>query len=186
MSLSRSTCSMRAIRVLRSGQSDDNAAPAWRRVGASIVGSAQNLIFFEPADHPVPAVLGRLFAIARAIVGDESVRRAGIGVEFGGLAAGLERGLHLMDLIDGDAGIGLAVEPEHRLLNLRRKIDRALRRRIALVGERAIERDAGFQIWTMRGVMPNIAAAAAEAHDAEPVGVAALRFGPGDGGIQIS
>ena len=34
--------------------------------------------------------------------------------------------------------------------------------------------------------MPNITAAAAEAHDAEPVGVAALRFGPGDGGIQIS
>ena len=134
----------------------------------------------RPPAPRFPAILGRLFAIACAIVGDKSVRGAGIGVEFGGLAVGLERGLHLMDLIDGDAGIGLAIELEHRLLNLRCQFDRALRRRVALVGERAIERDAGFQIWIMRGVMPNIAAAAAEAHDAEPVGVAALRFGHPD------
>jgi hypothetical protein len=39
--------------------------------------------------------------------------------------------------LTGNAGIGFAIEPEHRLLYLRRKIDRALRRRIALVGRRS-------------------------------------------------
>jgi len=33
--------------------------------------------------------------------------------------------------------------------------------------------------------MPDIAAAAAETNDAEPVAVAALRFRPGDRGIEI-
>ena len=37
----------------------------------------------------------------------------------------------------------------------------------------------------MRGVVPDIAAAAAETHDAKPIAVATLRFRPGDGGVEI-
>jgi len=70
-------------------------------------------------------------------------------------------------------------------LNFWCEFNRALRRDIALVGERAIKGDAGFQIGIVRRKMPDVATAAAEAHDAEPVRIAALRFGPGHGGVQI-
>ena len=39
-------------------------------------------------------------------------------MEFGGLAGGLERRLHLLDLVRWNAGVGFAVEAEHRLLHL--------------------------------------------------------------------
>src|ERR1700687_1905425 len=103
---------------------------------SSISGSAQDLILLEPADHAIPGILGRLFAVARPIIGDETVRRAGIGMEFGGLAIGFERRFHLVDLVDRDASIGLAIEAEHRFLYFGGKLDRTLRRGIALVSER--------------------------------------------------
>src|SRR5437660_10614067 len=100
-----------------------------------ISGSAQHLVLLEPADHAIPGILGRLFAIARPIIGDETVRRAGIDVEFGGLATGFERRFHLMDLVDRNAGIGFAIEAEQRLLSCGGTLDRTLRRGCALVTE---------------------------------------------------
>jgi len=111
--------------------------------------STQNLVFLEPADHPVPGILRRLLALARAIIGDETVWRAGKNVEFGSLAARFKRRLHLVDLVDRDAAIGLTIESEYRLPDFGRKLDRAFRRRLALIGERPVERDAGLEIRTM-------------------------------------
>src|SRR4029077_8135558 len=152
---------------------------------SSISGSAQDLVLLEPADHAIPGILGRLFAIACPIIGDETVRRTGIDMEFGGLATGFERRFHLMDLIDRNAGIRVAIEAEHRLLYFGGKLDRTLRRGFALVSERTIKGGAGFKLRIVRRVMPDVAAAAAETHDAEPVVIAALRFRPRYCGVEI-
>src|SRR5690349_3219536 len=116
-SLSRCTSSIRAIRSLRSDwlmKMRRPQAPHRCRVSRS----AQHFVLLEPADHPVPSVVSGVFAIAGAIIGDKTVRRARIDMEFGSLTVGLERGLHLMDLIDRNPAIRFAVKTEHRLLNL--------------------------------------------------------------------
>ena len=59
------------------------------------------------------------------------------------------------------------------------------RRCIVLVDQAAVEGDAGLQVRIVGRIVPHVAAAAAEADDAEPVGVAALRLGPGHGGVEI-
>src|SRR4029077_21029431 len=110
---------------------------------------------------------------------------AGIDMEFGGLATGFERRFHLMDLVDRNAAIRLAIEAKDRLLYFGSKLDRTLRRGIALIGERTVEGDAGFELRIVRRVMPDVTAATAETHHAEPVIVAALRFRPSHRGIEI-
>ena len=87
-------------------------------------------------------------------------------MEFGGLALGFQRRFHFVDLLDLDARVLGAVEAEHRLLDLRGKVDRTFGCCVAPVGDRSVKRHAGFEIRIVRGVMPDIAAAAAETHDA--------------------
>jgi hypothetical protein len=111
--------------------------------------------------------------------------RAGIFMELGGLAGRFERSLHLLDLVRRNAGVGFAVEAEHGLLHLRRKIDGTLRRGVVLVDQAAVEGDAGLQVRIVGRIVPHVAAAPAEADDAEPVGVAALRLSPGHGVVEI-
>src|SRR6266850_8315124 len=132
-----------------------------------------------------PRVIGRFLAIAWPIVGMEAVRRARIDLEFGGLAGGLEGRFHLLDLIDRNALIFRTIEAEHRLLDLLGGSDSVDRHRFARrVGETAVEGDAGLEV-AVGGIAPHGTAAAAEAHDAEPVGVAALRLCPRDRGVEI-
>src|SRR3954471_10702875 len=77
---------------------------------ASIGFLAQHFVLFDPGDRLLPAVLGRLLAVARPEVRVEAVRRAGIDLEFGGLFGGLEFFFHLLDLLDLDARILGAVQ----------------------------------------------------------------------------
>src|SRR4051812_8359760 len=44
---------------------------------------AEHLVLLEPVDRHLPAVLGRLLAVARPVVGMEAVRRTGIDLELG-------------------------------------------------------------------------------------------------------
>src|SRR5438067_7736538 len=89
----------------------------------SIGRSAQHFVLLEPGDRLLPGVLGRLLAVARPEVRVEAVRRAGIDLEFGGLFSGLEFFLHLLDLLDLDAGVLGAVEAEHWRLYIRHEFD---------------------------------------------------------------
>src|SRR3954468_6693572 len=125
---------------------------------------AQHFVLLEPGDRLVPGVLGRLLAAARAEGGVEAVPRAGIALEFGSLFGGLEFLFHLLDLLDFDASVLGAIETEHRLLHLRREFDRALRHRIALVDQAAVERDAGLEVLVVARIVPDVAPAAAEPH----------------------
>src|SRR6202042_1650567 len=133
-----------------------------RRCIATACRSAQYAIFLEPGDHLLPAILGGVLIVAWPVIGNKSVRRAGIFMKLRGLAGGLEGCLHLLDLIRCDARVGFAIETEHGLLHLRRKLDRALWRGVALVDQAAVERDAGFQVGIVRRVVPDVTAAAAE------------------------
>ena len=47
------------------------------------VRNASDAVFLEPLLHFLPAILGRPFAVARAIIGMEGVRRVGIDDELG-------------------------------------------------------------------------------------------------------
>src|SRR5262252_3396346 len=145
----------------------------------------QHAVLLEPGGHLVPAVVRCFLAVARPVIGMEAMRRARIDLEFGGLAGGLEGGFHLLDLIDWDALVLGAIEAEHRLLHVlggSKRVDRhGFVRRIR---KTAVEGDAGLEVAVGR-IAPHGAAAAAEAHDAEPVGVAALRLRPRDGGVEI-
>ena len=89
--------------------------------------SGEHFVFFEPIDHPVPAILGRFLAVAWPIVGVKAVRRAGVDVKLGRLAGGLELILHCLDLLDLDAGIVSAIETKHWFLHLAGKVERVLR-----------------------------------------------------------
>src|SRR6266702_5956544 len=111
----------------------------------------------------------------------EAVRYAWIDLELGRLLRLRQRGLQRLDLSHGNAGISLAVEAQHRRLHLRGKLGRAFRpKRIRRIDRRAIKRDARLECARVGGIFPDRPPAAAESDDAEPAGVAALRFGPGN------
>src|SRR5262245_23346539 len=80
--------------------------------------SAQHVVSLEPGLHLIPGVLGGLLAVARATVGVEAMRGARIDLELSGLFVFLQRRLQRFDARDGNAGIGLAIEAEHRCLHL--------------------------------------------------------------------
>src|SRR6266496_1131492 len=75
-----------------------NAAPGGAASCNSHTMSGEHAVFLEPGLELVPAILRRVLAIARAVVGVEAVWRAGIDVEFCGLAGRLELPLHLFHL----------------------------------------------------------------------------------------
>src|SRR5262245_12084934 len=97
---------------------------------------AQHLVFLEPVRHLPPGVLGGILAVARSIIGMETVRGLRINLEVRRLASGLECRLHRLHLRHWDTLVGLAVKAEDRRLHLRRQLgralwpDRLLRRRI--------------------------------------------------------
>src|SRR3546814_8630871 len=71
----------------------------------------------EPGNGLLPAVLGRFLAIARAVVGEEGMRRAVIDDEFGFLAGVAQGCLHLMHAVDRNAMVRGAVAAEYRRLH---------------------------------------------------------------------
>src|SRR6186713_2845496 len=79
---------------------------------------AQHPVLFEPGLHLAPRVLGRLLAVARAIVGVEAMRCGWVYLELGRLLVGGQRRLEGFHGCDGNAGVGLAVEPEDRRLHV--------------------------------------------------------------------
>ena len=91
----------------------------------------------EPGEHPRPGVLGRVGAVARPIVGVESVRHVGIDLKLAGLAGRLARRGHAIDAFNWDALIGAAVESEHRTFQFGGKIDRVFGLQI---GARPVDR----------------------------------------------
>jgi hypothetical protein len=79
-------------------------------VAAKLRRSAQHVVFLEPGLHLIPSILGGFLAVAGAVVGVKAVRRARIDLEFGGLVGLCERSLQRLDIRDGNAGIGFAVQ----------------------------------------------------------------------------
>src|SRR5260370_6875993 len=98
----------------------------------STSGRAADAVGFEPGEGFLPAVLRRLLAVARAVVGVEGVRRVRIGDDLrlgcGRRAGGFERGAHLFDRLHGNAGVGAAVETKYRTIKILGDVDRVLRR----------------------------------------------------------
>src|SRR6516225_2587419 len=72
----------------------------------------RHIVLLEPGEHSCPGILGYVGAVARPIVGVESVRRVGIDLELAGLAVRLARCGHAINAFKRDALIGAAVEPE--------------------------------------------------------------------------
>src|SRR5262245_15798409 len=79
---------------------------------------SQHLVLLEPVRRLRPRILGRVLAVARPIIGMETVRRARIDLELGSLARSRERRLHRLDLRDRDALVGFAIESEPGRLHL--------------------------------------------------------------------
>src|SRR4029079_8150508 len=118
----------------------------------------------------------------------EAVRRALIDLDLERLASAVQRRLHRIYLGQGDALIRFAIETEHWRLHLGRKRGRALwpdRCLRVRVDERAVECDARLKVLVVGSVFPDRAPAAAEAHDAESVGVPALRLSPRRSSVEV-
>src|SRR3954469_1232552 len=146
---------------------------------------AQHPVLPEPGLHLAPGILGRVLAVARAIVGVEAVRCGGIDLELGSLLVFGQRRLEGFHRCDGNAGVGLAIEAEDGRLHLGCELRRALRPdRVLRVDQRTVERGACLQRAAVGGIFPDRATAAAEPDDAQLRSVAALRFGPGNGAVE--
>src|SRR5262249_43352933 len=160
----------------------EGAAPERERATKS----GEHFVFLEPAHHLVPGVLGSILAIAFPIVGVESVWRARIELELGDLAGGLEPRLHVLDLLDWDAGVSLAVKAEHGKFHCGSDAERVFRHCWSFgVGKAAVEGDAGLEVAVVARILPHGPSAAAEAHDPGSGRVAALRLRPGKRRIEI-
>ena len=89
--------------------------------------SGEHFVLFDQVDHPVPAILGRFFTVARPLIGAKTVRRAGIDVKLCRLTGALELLFHRLDLLDLNAGIVSAIEAKQWFLHLAGKFERVLR-----------------------------------------------------------
>src|SRR5262245_24105411 len=142
-------------------------------------------VLLEPGEAALPAVLRRIRAIARPVVGVEAVRRAVVDDQLARLLRVLERLAHLVDVAHRDALVRAAVETEHRRLQLADELEGMLRSQVVGgAGEDAIPRDARFEIWAVRVIEPHDAPAVAESGDAELLDVAAVVLGPLGGGVE--
>src|SRR3954464_1944218 len=160
-------------------ESDALNRRAAARAALSKSASAQDAILLEPGLGLLPGIFCGVLAVAAAVVGMEPVRRFRIDLEFGRLLVLLQGCLELLDLGDGNAGIGAPIEAEHRCLHLGRELHRAFRpQRIGWIDRRTVEGDAGLEAAAVSGIFPDGASAPAEADDAELTGVAALRSRP--------
>src|SRR5262249_34918219 len=145
------------------------------------------VVLLKEGEHPRPGVLGCVGAVARPIVGVESVRRVGIDLELADLAVSLARCGHAINAFKRDALISAAVQPEHRAFQVGGKIDRVFRLQIgARPVNRPIPRDRGLQARVVRGVKPDRPAAPAKSGDGKPGWIAfAGRSGVDDGSVEI-
>src|SRR5260370_10814877 len=138
----------------------------------STSGRAADAVGFEPGEGFLPAVLRRLLAVARAVVGVEGVRRVRIGDDLrlgcGRRAGGFERGAHLFDGLHGNAGVGAAVETKYRTIKILGDVDRVLRReRRGGARERTVPGHGCLHRRIVRIVQPHDATAPAEAANAK-------------------
>src|SRR6185436_922331 len=80
----------------------------------------RDAVLLEPGQHALPAVLGRLLAVARAVIGVERVRHAFVDMDLGLLvvAEGLQAGAQHFDALERNALVGAAVQAEHRAVDL--------------------------------------------------------------------
>src|SRR5262245_27287698 len=75
-------------------------------------------VLLEPGEAALPAVLRRILAIARPVVGMEAVRRALVDDQLARLLGVLERLAHLVDVAHRDTLVRAPVETEHGRLQL--------------------------------------------------------------------
>src|SRR5450830_550633 len=114
-------------------------------------------MLFEPFQGAFPAVFGSFLAVAGAVVGMEGMRRVGVDHELrgtGGLRAGRQRGLHALHGVQRNAGIGAAVQAQHRGLEAGHPVDRVLRREFAGLAHQAAVPGHGGLDGRVRGVQP--------------------------------
>src|SRR3954464_9911165 len=127
-------------------ESDALNRRAAARAALSKSASAQDAILLEPGLRLLPGIFCGVLAVAAAVVGMEAVRRFRIDLEFGGLLVLLQGRLELLDLGDGNAGIGAAIDAEHRCLHLGRELHRAFRpQRIGGIDHCAVERNTSLE-----------------------------------------
>ena len=119
----------------------------------------------------------------------EGVRRVGVqhkGGSLGRLGAGGQRVLHLGHGVDRNAGIGTAVQAQHRAVELGHHIHRMHGgQRCGVAHQTAIPGHTGLDVLAVRGIQPSLPPTPAKAGHAHLVQVAALCAGPGHGGIQV-
>src|SRR5262249_30802367 len=164
------------------------ARGARRALPQQWVALGENFVLFEPGDHLIPGILGRILAVAGAIIGMEAVRRARIDLDLEGLPSRLQRPLQRVDLTYRDALVRVAIEAEHRRFTPRRPSEGPLRQRLFLrrrTAGRAVDPPPLFHVLFMPGVSPPCPPAAAEAHNAETAGIAALGLRPRHRRIKI-
>src|ERR1700722_4338701 len=189
INLRTTACLLRRHRLVINGSRSKWFQPGTTRGGKpramAARRSAEHPVLPEPGLHPAPRVLGGFLAIACAIIGMEAMRRAWIDLEFSGLPGRCQRRLQRLDRRNGNAGIRLAIQAQHRRLHIRCELGRALRpERVRWIDRRAVKRAARLEASAVRGIFPDRPSAAAESDNAEPVGIAALRLGPGDRAVE--
>src|SRR5215510_7423334 len=78
----------------------------------------------EPLLQAAPPIRGGVGAVRLAIIGEEAVRCAGVDDDLRLTMRGLQGRAHLLDALLRDAGVGAAVESEHRRLELAGDVER--------------------------------------------------------------
>src|SRR3954451_11659349 len=113
-------------------------------------GTLCNAMILEPGLESLPAVVGCFFPIGGVIVGVKGVWYVGIEGNLARLVSFFKRFFHLLDALDGNAGVGSAVKAKDGGLELADQIDRVFGVQIVgLADEAAIPGDASFEIGVM-------------------------------------
>ena len=116
----------------------------------------------------------------------------GVGIDdelgaSGGRTAGGKGGLHLINGVKRNPGVCASVQAEDRPVQLARHVDRVERlQRVRRADEPPVPGHARLDGRVVRVVKPHDAPAPAKARDAQARGVAAVRAGPGDAGVEVA
>src|SRR5262245_8586359 len=128
-------------------------------------------MLLEEGEEAAPAVLGGLLPVdLRPVIREEGVRRVWVEDELRRRIVLLELGLEALHVLGRNAGIGGAVEPEHRRLDAIHETEGVDAGRVLVHAlDLAVPRRRRGHARILRGEVQGESAAAAEAGDAETI-----------------
>src|SRR5450631_3463139 len=161
-----------------------------RALGTGLVvgmaSSVQYAVSPEPGLHFSPRVLRHVRAKTLPVIGEETMARARVDLEFRGFPGGFQFLLHRLDLIGRYSGVLGAVKAKHRRLDLGCEFKGILRHgRARRIHEASVKGDTRLEARIMRRVEPHAPATPAKANDPEPARISTLCRGPIDSSIEI-